>query len=349
MPSIEEDDRYDTFEDYKSNEYILNNFYIHINEGDIDKFSGTVNTEIEHRFSIIKDCITLKKYLTYFSNIESCNKKNCCRYVNYWLNDRVHKNYKSNESIFTIYNNYMKNDSDINKNNQCASKIKYINRGDFEKIKELYDTYYLFNQFVSNKSYGTSMCFLARNCATSFNKILINYQRAEDIKFCKVLEDFKKKFENDVWISQNKCVNVSPNSLQYLNSCIQLQEQTTGGGLSSEQQEGSLKEKETSVDASDLHKRKETLEIKEEHTTSPTSFGGTLPISLFSSGIGALLIFVTFYKFTPLGHCLQLRTQRFKGISEHLHEEEYEMQQHTSEYDERNSENDEYNISYNSL
>ncbi|SBS94922.1 PIR Superfamily Protein [Plasmodium ovale curtisi] len=349
MPSIEEDDRYNTFEDYKSNEYILNNFYIHINGEDIDKFSGSVNTEKENEISIIKDCITLKKYLENFSNIESCNKKNCCGYVNYWLNDRVHKNYNSNEYIFTIYNNYMKDDSDINKNNQCASKIKYINRGDFEKIKQLYNTYYLFNKFISLKSYGTSKCFLARNCATSFNTILSNYQTAEDIKFCIVLEDFKKKFENDDWISQNKCVNVSPNSLQYLNACIQLQDQTKGGDLSSEQPQGDLKAKETLVEPSYLQERKETIDIQEEHATSPTSFGGTLPISLFSSGIGALLIFITFYKFTPLGHRLQLRTQRFKGISEHLHEEEYEMQQHTSEYDERNSEHDEYNISYNSL
>ncbi|SBT56394.1 PIR Superfamily Protein [Plasmodium ovale wallikeri] len=348
MPSIEEGERYDTFEDYKSNEDILNKFYTAIKAEEIQKFSSSVITEIENRISIIKDCITLKKYLTYFSNIGSCNEKNCCGYVNYWLNNSVHQYYKSNESVFTIYNNYMKDDSDINKNNQCASKIKYMKRGDFEKIKELYDTYYLFNQFISHKSYNTSMCFLARNCATSFNQILSNHELEEDIKFCKVLEDFKTKFQNDDWISQNKCDNVSSDSLHDLNPCIQLPDQTKGGYLSSGQPEGSLKATETPVDVSDLHEGRETFEIKEEHATSPTSFGGTLPISLLSSGIGALVIFISFYKFTPFGHLLRSGTQRFKGISEHLSEEEYEMKQHISEYDERNSEYNEYNILYNS-
>ncbi|SBS82471.1 hypothetical protein POVCU2_0015490 [Plasmodium ovale curtisi] len=41
----------------------------------------------------------------------------------------------------------------------------------------------------------------------------------------------------------------------------------------------------------------ETVGITEDHATSPISVGSTIPITIFSSGIGVLLILLSFYKF----------------------------------------------------
>ncbi|SCA48151.1 PIR protein [Plasmodium ovale] len=350
MPSNEEDDRYDTFEEYTSNYNIFETIYKSIEWTDFNEFPRNVaNENMENGSYIIKDCITLKKYLTHFKSIDYCGSKNCCAYINYRLNKNDRDYNKLGKYNFSIYNTYINTDSFLNKKNICTTKIKYIKSGNFEKISELYNLYYLFHQFNSNKKYGFSKCYLARNCAERYNVIIGKYQETQDIKFCNVLEDFKKKFQHDDWISQNKCSNVSPNILQVLNSCVQLQEKTVKADTSLEQQEKAPKTTKMFEEASDLVEGEKKLETTEEHPVSSSSLGPTLPITLFSSGIGALLILLSFYKFTALGQFLQLSIQKFKGISKNIGGEEYEMNQHISEYDEKNSEYNEYNIAYNSF
>ncbi|SBT56099.1 hypothetical protein POVWA2_084420 [Plasmodium ovale wallikeri] len=58
---------------------------------------------------------------------------------------------------------------------------------------------------------------------------------------------------------------------------------------------------------------------------------------------------ITLHLFTPLGHLLRLGIQKFKGISKNIDEGEYKMHQNISEHIERNSEYNEYNITYNTL
>ncbi|SBT56262.1 PIR Superfamily Protein [Plasmodium ovale wallikeri] len=82
---------------------------------------------------------------------------------------------------------------------------------------------------------------------------------------------------------------------------------------------------------------------------TPNNVTGAERYSFFKDGMGGLLILLSFYKFTPIGQWLKLRTQRFGGITKNFDEELYELQQPTSEYDERNSEYNGYNIAYNSL
>ncbi|SBT55982.1 PIR Superfamily Protein [Plasmodium ovale wallikeri] len=350
MPSNEEDDRYDTFEEYTYNYNMLETIYRSIDSTDFNEFSSNaVNESMENGRYIIKDCITLKKYLTHFGSIDSCGSKNCCAYINYKLNKNDRDYNIPGKSSFSIYNTYINTDNFLNKKNICETKIKYISSGNYEKISELYNLYYLFHQFNSYKDYGLSQCSLARNCAERYNVIVGKYQATEDIKFCNVLEDFKKRFQRDDWISQNKCSNISSNLLQLGNSCVQLQEKTAKTGASLEPQEKASGTGKSFEESSDPVEGETTLEITEQHPVSPSSLGSTLPITLFSSGIGTLLILLSFYKFTALGQFLRLSTQKFKGIPKNIDGEDYEMQQHTYGYDKENSEYNEYNISYNSL
>ncbi|SBT55565.1 PIR Superfamily Protein [Plasmodium ovale wallikeri] len=89
-------------------------------------------------------------------------------------------------------------------------------------------------------------------------------------------------------------------------------------------------------------------ENPDDITISSGSLSSALPITLFSSGISVLLILLSLYKFTPLGHWLRPQTQRFNGISEQFDGEQYEIQ-HNSEFEETNTEYDGYNITYSSL
>ncbi|SBS95405.1 PIR Superfamily Protein [Plasmodium ovale curtisi] len=135
--------------------------------------------------------------------------------------------------------------------------------------------------------------------------------------------------------------------LPYPDECNRLLQKSEHETAFSYEQTVRLAEQEESGRPTDIQ-RDDMDVIPDENTISPDSFDATLPVTLFSSGIGVLLALLSFYKFTPLGHWLKLRSQRYGRTPKNLDKEEYEMQLHTYEYDERNSECNGYNIAYNS-
>ncbi|SBT00007.1 PIR Superfamily Protein [Plasmodium ovale curtisi] len=282
------DERFDSFGDYSSNYDLFKQIQSEIGE-DYETFPYSVLGEKnENENFITSDCLKLRKYLINFNTKENCIKRNCCQYINYFLNDMVRKNYSSDSSIFDIYITYMNHDS----NNY---------------IKSLYDA-----------------------------------------KFCKALKDFKNEFEANVDISTGECHSKIQNLLPYTNSCKEFLEKPMGNIASSEQQTAGLV-LQVASEISDQQKAEQNVRSMADNSTSFSSTVTTLPISLISSGFGVLLIFLSFYKFTPLGHWLRLRTHGFEGISENLDGENYEMKHNNSEYNDENIEYNEYNISYNSL
>ncbi|SBT84337.1 PIR protein [Plasmodium ovale] len=348
MEGSGKEESYDSFEDYSSNKDIYDNIKSKVG-ADFHSFPDSIISKQEQKnYPIIMNCLRLRKYLMYFHSEEECKKKNCCQYINHLLNRDVRDNYSSQSATFNIFINYMNHDNNSNINNLCVSKLNYMNNDKYQKIKKLYSVYNLYKIFISNKR-GKPSCSSAKASAKLYDNIKTTYTNIDDTKFCKALKDFKQVFEQNEHISRKECASDVPNLLSYPDVCNQLLQKSEQAIVSMEQQNSGLQTEVESEGPQDQQKKEQMTDFKDENTSIPISMGTTLPITLFSSGIGALLILLSFYKFTPLRHWLQLRTQRFKGISEHLHEEEYEMQQHTSEYDERNSEHDEYNISYNSL
>ncbi|SBS94814.1 PIR protein [Plasmodium ovale] len=344
MQGSDEDERYDSFAEYTSNKDIYDRIKSSVSEG-FDSFPISDFKEYtEYKSPIIMDCLKLKTYLMEFKNEKECQKKNCCQYMNHLLNQLVRTYYKSKESIFNFYISYMNHVSD-NIKNLCVSEIKYMDQDKYNKIDNLYKAYKLCQFFISNKHNST--CYHAKSCSSAYNNVIIAYTKINDSKYCKALKNFKDVLEPIKLTSTMKCGEESFYFISYPESCTELLEISEQGTSSMDHQdrilEGQVESKGPSGAQGD-----QIGDIQGDDTTSPNSLSTTLPISLFSSGMGGLLILLSFYKFTPLGQWLKLRTQRFGGITKNFDEELYEMQQSTSEYDERNSEYNVYNISYNS-
>ncbi|SBT56414.1 PIR Superfamily Protein [Plasmodium ovale wallikeri] len=244
MEASGQNERYDSFDEYSSNKDIYERIRSEIGGDDYDSFPSGVLQEKEVNIDFIKkDCLKLRRYLINFNTKENCIKKNCCQYINYFLNNTIRDQYSSDSSIFSIYKTYMNHDSNSNIKSLCGSEINYMELNKYEKTKNLYITYDLYKIFISD-NYGT-LCSQANSCSKAYNNVKTLYPELNDTKFCKALVDFKK--------------------------------------------------------------------------------------------------------FTPLGHWLRPQTQRFNGISEQFDGEQYDIQQHNSEFEEQNTEYDGYNITYSSL
>ncbi|SBT00052.1 PIR Superfamily Protein [Plasmodium ovale curtisi] len=340
------DERYDTFDEYSSNKDIYDSIKSKI--GDYyDSFPNEVIPQnTADRNFIVNDCLRLRKYLMTFDSKEECQTKNCCAYINYWLNYGIRNSYKSQKYIFQFYTRYMNHDSNKDIKILCGSEIIDMHEEKYNKTKKLYDVYHLYKIFNTNIRF-TQSCSRAYSCARKYNNIISYYPNLDDTEFCKALNNFKTVFEKNPIIS-NQCNALYPGELSLQDTCSHLQRQSRYTALPLQQPDGQVEKGVESGEQLSPETQQNKSEI-EEQSSSPSSSGSTLPIAFFSSGVGALLILLSFYKFTPFGQLLRLKIQKFKGTSDHLYGEQYEMQQNYSEYEERNAEYNGYNISYNSL
>ncbi|SBT57326.1 PIR Superfamily Protein [Plasmodium ovale wallikeri] len=347
MEGDEQDEKYDSFDDYRHNYGIFQDIKGKVG-GDYNSFPKEIIKEnIENETYIIMDSLRLKKYLMNFSNEEECQKRNCCAYINYMLNEGISNHYISPTPIFNIYNSYMNHPNNDKIKNLCLSKIIYMDKKKHEKIDKLYSAYKTCHLFFS-KERNITACFLAKSCATAYNNIINEYPKPDDYKFCKTVNDFKKILEENEHISRGQCATQIPHLLSYPDSCNNILEESIKIAPMGKEARG-LEAQVEPRGQSYTQKGYKMEDIPDTNTISPSSLGSALPITLFSSGISALLILLSLYKFTSFGHWLRLQTQKFKGISGKLEEEEYEMQQQNSEYEDRIAEYDGYNVSYNSL
>ncbi|SBS91313.1 PIR Superfamily Protein, partial [Plasmodium ovale curtisi] len=335
MESSSQNERYDSFDEYSNNFDIYKDIQSNVSEL-YESFPQEIIPESTYnRDYIVTNCLRLKKYLMKFDNEEHCKSKNCCAYVNYMLNKTLLINPKPHEPIFNFYISYINHHSNDMLIKKCGSKINYMVKDKYEKTENLYNAYELYKLFNSKK-HGIQ-CSQANSCAKVYNTIITEYLELDDTKFCKALKDFKDVFESNELISTGTCRTKIEYLLLYPDTCDKLLQESEKVIASMQQQTRQLDVQVESRGLSDPQGDK-TLEIQEENPTSPESIGSTLPITLFSSGIGAFLILLSFYKFTPFGYWLRLRKQGLTGISENLDGVDDEMQQHTSGYEEKNSE-----------
>ncbi|SBS92686.1 PIR Superfamily Protein, partial [Plasmodium ovale curtisi] len=217
-------ERYDTFDEYSSNKDTYDSIKSEI--GDYyDSFPNEVIPQnTTDRNFIVNDCLRLRKYLMTFGSKEECQTKNCCAYINYWLNYGIRNSYESQNSIFQFYTRYMNDNSNKDIKILCGSEIKDMGKDKYEKTKKLYDLYLVYKSLVSRQTSIT--CSRANTCARKYNNIIAGYPDLNDIKFCKALNNFKTVFEDNKVISTNQCHATYPNGFPLQNTCIHLQEQS---------------------------------------------------------------------------------------------------------------------------
>ncbi|SBT83764.1 PIR protein, partial [Plasmodium ovale] len=293
MEEGNQEERYDSFDEYSNNYDIYREIQSRVGE-DYNLFpEDIIEKDTKNRHSIIMDCLRLRKYLMKFNDKKYCEKKNCCAYLNYILNKSVKSYETPHKPIFEYYINYMNHDKNDNIKNLCVSKIKHMNEEEYKKIEKLYTAYDLYRLFISNAK-RTPLCSSARLCANVYNEIISEYPELSNTKFCKALNDFKIVFERNEDISTGKCNDNIPKELSYSYLCNQLLQKLEKGTSPIEQKNRQLGQVESKgpLDSQGDQMR----EIREDYTTSPSSLSTTLPISLFSSGMGGLLILLSFYK-----------------------------------------------------
>ncbi|CAI7721670.1 PIR protein [Plasmodium vivax] len=186
---------YNSFQQYSYNDGIYNKIKGAIGD-EFDSFPNVVLGDLkENTYYITLDCLRLRKYLMKFLSKEDCTNQNCCQYINYLLNKAVHRVYRSNKSIFDIYNKYMKHN---NNNNEimhlCLPEINYMDLDKYNKIDKLYSAYNKCMYYISNK-HDRMSCYRAKSCASAYNIIMTEYIKRDDTKFCKPLKDLKDILE----------------------------------------------------------------------------------------------------------------------------------------------------------
>ncbi|SBT56551.1 PIR Superfamily Protein [Plasmodium ovale wallikeri] len=228
------------------------------------------------------------------------------------------------ELIFKNYTSYMNDDSNHDIKELCGSKINDIDDNRYEKISKLYSGYEICEHFISNK-HDSRTCSLAKSCSFAYNDIITTHPELNDVKFCKALKNFKDVLEPNKLTSTVKCDAENFNFISYPESCTELLEKSEQGSSSVDQHDRMLDGQIESKGPLDAQ-GDQIGDIQGDDTTSPSSLDSTVPITLVSSGMGGLLILLSFYKFTPIGQWLKLRTQRFGGITKNFDEELYEIE-----------------------
>ncbi|KMZ83463.1 hypothetical protein PVBG_05580 [Plasmodium vivax Brazil I] len=211
---------YDSFEQYNYNLGIYNK--IKGNSGDeYSSFSDYIlGKQTEKKHDITMDCLRLKEYLRNFHSKDDCKNKNCCQYINYFLNQRIQKDYNSNQSIFDIYKTYMNLENNSIIKNLCLTEINYMDLDKYNKIDKLYEAYYICNFYISKRP--ELSCNRAKSCLRAYNNIMTVYTKRNDAKFCKTLKDFKDFLEANEPTSTDECDSIFSASLLYPRECNQL-------------------------------------------------------------------------------------------------------------------------------
>ncbi|KMZ92305.1 hypothetical protein PVMG_03660 [Plasmodium vivax Mauritania I] len=139
----------------------------------IQKFSEYIehcnSLDSLHRGSQVKKkCAKLLKYLkTDYANSNTAGASyNVCILLNYWIYDELAKIYYFDnksyiglafEKLTSIWNSFIKNKLDKNKDNICSPISSIVNNENWKQIKELYDYYVDFD-------YLKKMADISENC-----------------------------------------------------------------------------------------------------------------------------------------------------------------------------------------
>ncbi|KMZ76827.1 hypothetical protein PVIIG_06296 [Plasmodium vivax India VII] len=145
----------------------------------------------------IKLLIKYKFFLNRHHAFSRNDNDNCCRYINYWINDQVrYGDYNVNEYNFKYLKEYVENLADDNTPHRCYRFIEYINYDLFLKLQKLYQLYDKYYDALENlKNKRTSFCSDFDNLVRLYNDF-INYTYKEKTElYSKRLKDLESRIE----------------------------------------------------------------------------------------------------------------------------------------------------------
>ncbi|SCA48166.1 PIR protein [Plasmodium ovale] len=314
---------------------ILSGFSIYKEEFDTYKknsygYFGYVCQDVTSDISENKEdytniCLDVLNYKMYMKNQETLDSKRVlCMFLNYLLNNYLHriKHNKYNASTFysKIRKNYKSSNMDFN---ICHQEIKDIHNFVIYTVETLFNLHYnLYKYRISILAENLSHCPYAHNFASIYNNFKNVCAAHYSTSFCQKIIKIKDEY-NEYIKSEDKCANVekdlkNPEKIESSNIL-----QVSGPYGSS---------------------------LDEHHMLGNTSnpMGNNISVPFAILLVTPFLLFIL-YKFTPLGLILRPHLHKYLGISGNNNEKNHKLHSNNFTDDETETHNSGYHITYNSL
>ncbi|KMZ99004.1 hypothetical protein PVNG_03843 [Plasmodium vivax North Korean] len=132
-----------------------------------------IHNTLEKELNLHKTFYDLKKFVQRHPCFYHYGTDNCCNYINYWLNKTVRESdYRVNEKNFDIFDKFMRVDPNIQKSSiDCISKLSYMKKDVYEKIKKLYDLYDYFTKLKESED-PSELCHNISSLAQMYESVL---------------------------------------------------------------------------------------------------------------------------------------------------------------------------------
>ncbi|SBT73082.1 PIR protein [Plasmodium ovale] len=322
--SIDEYIKYDELTEKNGSNDIPGLNYNFINTFNVPKFDNL--KKLSNKFIYLVDALNKRNKGSPFNDDTDFD------YLNYWLNARIHEIDDEDTCKKLFFQHLRSAHGRIHNSSKLSSGIYDIEAKDLNDMNTIYGLYKNFkelNDKIKERNSKQDVCMTyARNCVKGYQK-LKNKCTGNKAKFCDILTNFKNKYEK---------IDLCKYSL-----------------------EGKTKKKLPSLD-SNLDESEEDCEspekkpgakwgkdgLDEEDSKSPSDFDTqSITIGVVAT-TGISLILSILYKFTSFGQFLRYRMNKNGSVWENMNEE-MNRSTHTSEYEQINSGNTFYNISFNSV
>ncbi|CAG9472710.1 unnamed protein product [Plasmodium vivax] len=150
------------------------------------------NEKLPYEQKIFKHLIN---HFSQFTIFYSHQASDCCKYINFWLNNEIRTSYgEVPSSKFSIFKDFAYKYSDVKYSNQIQSCEPYLNYLDDEKYKKitlLYDLYHKYDEIISPPTNPRSTACITLNLIIKhYNAVIEDYFKHDRALFDK-LNNFK--------------------------------------------------------------------------------------------------------------------------------------------------------------
>ncbi|SCA60340.1 hypothetical protein, conserved [Plasmodium vivax] len=165
-----------------------------------DKLNGYVNDDN----SFNKCCANAETYLTDLIEGTSENVTSFCKFLNYWFYDKLKSinNVTYSKDLLDKFFDEMQNVEDCNDSTEEIDEPTY---SDLEKLVELYENFYVFEEASSAEDHDR--CGKGTKCAQDYKNHESTCRGKGNDRLCNELENFRVLFNNHIK-SKNKCQNM---------------------------------------------------------------------------------------------------------------------------------------------
>ncbi|SBS92873.1 PIR Superfamily Protein [Plasmodium ovale curtisi] len=192
---------YAEYECFKKN---LNGFSTNITGDHSTVCHNTLNETIKGDQRILGYFKQLKMYLQKYNNSGTSKSSNSCRYINYWLNDKMRNLDELNPDNFYLFKKYAECEEHGQKF-KCTSGIYLLPEEEYKSINELYELYDAYYTYSSFKSNSYVSCDYANTFTHKHNNLVYKCNYKENNNMCNELKIVRELFEKNIVETRNVC------------------------------------------------------------------------------------------------------------------------------------------------